>query len=93
MIIPGFLYLYANMLPLLLRNADVALVVAAGMVLNLAPRPAFHVYQGCVAAAFYAGWVGAAPLDEQPSAAQAAAAAACVVGACVAMVTVVNPRK
>ena len=92
-IIPGFLYLYANMLPLLLRNADVALVVAAGMVLNLAPRPAFHVYQGCVAAAFYAGWVGAAPLEVQPSAAQAAAAAACVVGACVAMVTVVNPRK
>ena len=53
-----------------------------------------HAYlQGCVAAAFYAGWVGAAPLEVQPSAAQAAAAAACVVGACVAMVTVVNPRK
>ena len=52
-IIPGFLYLYANMLPPSSCNADVALVVAAGMVLNLAPRPAFHVYQGCVAAAFY----------------------------------------
>lgn len=54
-IIPGFLFLYWRMVFVILRSADVAFVCGVGMLLNLLPRPVFHVYQAMVAAAFYGG--------------------------------------
>mmetsp|Transcript_70021 Transcript_70021/g.226532 ORF Transcript_70021/g.226532 Transcript_70021/m.226532 type:complete len:353 (-) Transcript_70021:44-1102(-) len=61
-IIPGFLFLYWRMLEVILRNADVAAVCGVALLLNLFPKPTFHVYQAFVAAAFYGGVFGKAPL-------------------------------
>eukprot|EP00929_Paragymnodinium_shiwhaense_P102082 TRINITY_DN6527_c0_g1_i3.p1 TRINITY_DN6527_c0_g1~~TRINITY_DN6527_c0_g1_i3.p1 ORF type:complete len:352 (-),score=32.08 TRINITY_DN6527_c0_g1_i3:480-1535(-) len=56
-IIPGFAYIFWNMRLTVLGNLDLVAVCFLGLVLNLCPRPTWHVYQACVFIAFMCGAV------------------------------------
>eukprot|EP00756_Hemistasia_phaeocysticola_P051763 Hpha_TRINITY_DN26939_c0_g1::TRINITY_DN26939_c0_g1_i1::g.24890::m.24890 len=92
-IIPGFLFLYWRLLEVILRNADVALVAGVGLLLNLFPKPTFHVYQAGVAAAFYGGVFGSKSLLEASRGEGAVAAAVLFVSALTIMWIFPRPKR